>query len=135
MASNGEIGPPWAEDQKLARAAIELCRIVPVMCAGALAVLVIAALALSWQAGGGWAATGENAEALVAAEGVDLEPANDPHAVVPVASAVGPSAPVFAVENRAGSNRAFSGLNQGPGRTPWYGVDAPEAKKQEQQTP
>jgi hypothetical protein len=75
----------------------------------------------------GWAATGEEATALVAAEGVDLEPANDHHAVVPMASAVGPSAPVFAVENRSGSNRAFSGLNQGPGRTPWYGVDAPEA--------
>ena len=75
----------------------------------------------------GWAATGEEAAALVAAEGVDLEPANDHHAVVPMASAVGPSAPVFAVENRSGSNRAFSGLNQGPGRTPWYGVDAPEA--------
>jgi hypothetical protein len=75
----------------------------------------------------GWAATLQDAEALVAAEGVELEPANDHHAVVPMASAVGPSAPVFVVENRSGSNRAFSGLNQGPGRTPWYGVDAPEA--------
>jgi hypothetical protein len=75
----------------------------------------------------GWATTREDAEALVAAQGVELEPANHHHAVVPMASAVGPSAPVFAVENRSGSNRAFSGLNQGPGRTPWYGVDAPEA--------
>ena len=41
---------------KLARAAIELCRIVPVMLAGALAVLVLAALAWVWQAAGGWAA-------------------------------------------------------------------------------
>ena len=41
---------------KLARAAIELCRIVPVMCAGALVILVLAALALVWQAAGGWAA-------------------------------------------------------------------------------
>ncbi|MEU4419662.1 Pls/PosA family non-ribosomal peptide synthetase [Actinoplanes sp. NPDC024001] len=41
---------------KLARAAIELCRIVPVMCAGALAVLVLAALAWVWQSAGGWAA-------------------------------------------------------------------------------
>ncbi|MCU7724375.1 AMP-binding protein [Actinoplanes sp. KI2] len=41
---------------KLARAAIELCRIVPVICAAALAVLVLAALALIWQAAGGWAA-------------------------------------------------------------------------------
>ncbi|WP_211268579.1 Pls/PosA family non-ribosomal peptide synthetase [Actinoplanes subtropicus] len=41
---------------KLARAAIELCRIVPVMLAGALAVLVLGALAWVWQAVGGWAA-------------------------------------------------------------------------------
>jgi Protein of unknown function (DUF1116) len=75
----------------------------------------------------GWAATPEAAEALVAADGVELEPANHHQAVVPMASAVGPSAPVLAVENRSGGNRAFSGLNQGPGRTAWYGVDAPEA--------
>lgn len=41
---------------KLARSAIELCRIVPVMLAAALAVLVLAALAQVWQAWGGWAA-------------------------------------------------------------------------------
>jgi hypothetical protein len=75
----------------------------------------------------GWAATTRDAEALVAGDGVRLEPANDHRAVVPMASAVGPSAPVFVVESSAGSNRAFSSLNQGPGRTPWYGVDAPEA--------
>lgn len=37
---------------KLARAAIELCRIVPVMCAAALAVGVLAALAFVWQSCG-----------------------------------------------------------------------------------
>ncbi|MGK5683544.1 Pls/PosA family non-ribosomal peptide synthetase [Actinoplanes sp. URMC 104] len=41
---------------KLARAAVELCRIVPVMLAGALAVLVLAALALIWQTFGAPAA-------------------------------------------------------------------------------
>jgi non-ribosomal peptide synthetase-like protein len=41
---------------KLARAAIELCRIVPVMLAGALAVLVLAALTAVWQAAGAWVA-------------------------------------------------------------------------------
>lgn len=41
---------------KPARAAIELCRIVPVMCAGALAIGVLAALALVWRAAGWWAA-------------------------------------------------------------------------------
>jgi non-ribosomal peptide synthetase-like protein len=41
---------------KLARAAIELCRIVPVMCAAALAAGVLVALASVWRLAGGWAA-------------------------------------------------------------------------------
>ncbi|MFD0522242.1 Pls/PosA family non-ribosomal peptide synthetase [Paractinoplanes durhamensis] len=41
---------------KLARAAIELCRIIPVMCAGVLAVLMLAALAGIWQTAGLWVA-------------------------------------------------------------------------------
>lgn len=41
---------------KLARAAIELCRIVPVMCAAALAAGVLAALAIVGQTAGWWAA-------------------------------------------------------------------------------
>ncbi|MEU8387091.1 Pls/PosA family non-ribosomal peptide synthetase [Micromonospora sp. NPDC048843] len=41
---------------KLARAAIELCRIVPVMCAGALAIGVLAVLSLVWRVAGWWAA-------------------------------------------------------------------------------
>jgi len=52
---------------KLARAAIELCRIVPVMCAGALAVLVLAALALIWRTAGGWAAALAAGPVLLAA--------------------------------------------------------------------
>ena len=41
---------------KLARAAIELCRVVPVICAGALGVAVLAALAVIWEMFGGVAA-------------------------------------------------------------------------------
>lgn len=41
---------------KLARAAIELCRIVPVMLAGALAVLVLAVLTRIWETAGDWVA-------------------------------------------------------------------------------
>jgi non-ribosomal peptide synthetase-like protein len=52
---------------KLARAAIEVCRIVPVMCAGALAVLVLAALALIWRTAGGWAAALAAGPVLLAA--------------------------------------------------------------------
>nr|WP_236718392.1 Pls/PosA family non-ribosomal peptide synthetase [Actinoplanes sp. TFC3] len=39
---------------KAARALIELCRIVPVICAAALAVSVLALLALIWHTAGGW---------------------------------------------------------------------------------
>ncbi|BAL91232.1 putative NRPS-related enzyme [Actinoplanes missouriensis 431] len=52
---------------KLARAAIELCRIVPVMLAGALAVLVLASLGWIWQAAGGWAAALAAGPVLLAA--------------------------------------------------------------------
>ena len=52
---------------KVARAAIELCRIVPVMCAGALAVLVLAALTLIWRTAGGWAAALAAGPVLLAA--------------------------------------------------------------------
>jgi non-ribosomal peptide synthetase-like protein len=52
---------------KLARAAIELCRIVPVMLAGTLAVLVLATLAWIWQAAGGWAAAAAAGPVLLAA--------------------------------------------------------------------
>ena len=41
---------------KAARAAVELCRVVPVMCGAALAVLVSAALLLLWSVYGGWVA-------------------------------------------------------------------------------
>ncbi|MFC7529184.1 Pls/PosA family non-ribosomal peptide synthetase [Actinoplanes sp. GCM10030250] len=52
---------------KVARAAIELCRIIPVMCAGALAVLVLAALAAVWRGAGGWAAAIAAGPVLLAA--------------------------------------------------------------------
>ncbi|MFI5933829.1 Pls/PosA family non-ribosomal peptide synthetase [Actinoplanes sp. NPDC051494] len=41
---------------KLARAAIELCRIIPVILAAGLAVAVLAALVTVWRTAGGWAA-------------------------------------------------------------------------------
>jgi len=75
----------------------------------------------------GWAASPDEAERLVAAGRVRLEPANHHAAVVPMATTVGPSAPVFVVENPHGGNRAYSGINQGPGATAWFGQDTPEA--------
>lgn len=75
----------------------------------------------------GWAASPEEAERLVAAGKVRLEPANHHATVVPMATTVGPSAPVFVVEDPRGGNRAYSGINQGPGATAWFGQDTDEA--------
>jgi hypothetical protein len=62
----------------------------------------------------GWAADPAGAGALVEKGEVKLEPANHHDTVIPMASALGPSAWVWIVENRDGGNRAFSGINQGP---------------------
>ncbi|HEX2178110.1 MAG TPA: DUF1116 domain-containing protein, partial [Actinomycetota bacterium] len=58
---------------------------------------------------------------------VRLEPANHHDAVVPMASAIGPTAPMLVVENEAGGTRAFSSMNQGPGEVPWFGRETPAA--------
>jgi hypothetical protein len=75
----------------------------------------------------GWADSPDAAEKLMTAGEVTLEPANLHDAVVPMASAVGPSAPVFVVENPQGGTRAFSAVNQGPGEVPWFGRETPAA--------
>jgi hypothetical protein len=75
----------------------------------------------------GWAETPEEAEALIASGDVDLQPANEHATVGPMATVLGPSAPVFVVENPQSGARAFAGINQGPGAAPWFGVETPEA--------
>ncbi|HEU5390230.1 MAG TPA: DUF1116 domain-containing protein [Streptosporangiaceae bacterium] len=75
----------------------------------------------------GWAASPGDADAMVQRGEIALEPANHHQTVIPMASALGPSAPVLVADNPAGGNLAYSGINQGPGQTPWFGVDSPEA--------
>jgi len=75
----------------------------------------------------GWAANRDAAETLINDGGVHLDAANDHDMVVPMATAIGPSAPVLVVDNERGGNRAFSSLNQGPGKVAWFGVDSAEA--------
>ena len=75
----------------------------------------------------GWADSPEVAERLVAGGDVELASANHHATAVPMASALGPSTPVFVVEDPQGGRVAFSGINQGPGQTPWFGVETPEA--------
>ena len=75
----------------------------------------------------GWASSPDEAERLVATGEVSLASANRHATSVPMASAIGPSAPVFVAENPQSGDRAYSGINQGPGETPWFGVESPEA--------
>jgi len=75
----------------------------------------------------GWAHSPEEAGRLIESGAVEIEPANHHMTVVPMASALGPSAFVWVVENREGGTRAFSGINQGPGEVAWFGMETPAA--------
>jgi hypothetical protein len=78
----------------------------------------------------GWSADVAGAEELVVAGEVALEPATAHDTVVPMATALGPSAPVWIVENPQGGNCAYAPLSQGPGQTQWMGVETDEAIEQ-----
>jgi hypothetical protein len=75
----------------------------------------------------GWALDVTEADRMLAAGEVRLEPAHQHDVALPMASAIGPSAPLFEVVNRAGGTRAFAPINQGPGETAWFGCDSPAA--------
>ncbi|MDC0359350.1 DUF1116 domain-containing protein [Acidimicrobiales bacterium] len=75
----------------------------------------------------GWAANVTAAEAAVASGDIELAPANEHRTVVPMATAIGPSAPVYVVANEAGSTEAYAPINQGSGQVPWFGVDTVDA--------
>lgn len=75
----------------------------------------------------GWAENVDQADGLLADGTVRLEPAYRHDTVLPMASAIGPSAPMFAVDNRDGSTRAFAPINQGLGETAWFGRETTAA--------
>jgi Protein of unknown function (DUF1116) len=75
----------------------------------------------------GWSADVGDVPALVSIGSVQLASANVHDTVLPMASAIGPTTPVLVVDNEVAGTRAFSAINQGPGRVPWFGVDSPEA--------
>lgn len=75
----------------------------------------------------GWAQTVDQADRLLEEGAVLLEPAYLHDTVLPMATAIGPSAPVFVVDNRDGGTRAFAPVNQGPGETAWFGRETASA--------
>jgi hypothetical protein len=75
----------------------------------------------------GWAVGIADADQLLAGGRVALEPANRHDACVPMVTAIGPSQPVWVVENPVGGNTAFAPVNQGPGEAAWFGRETPAA--------
>jgi hypothetical protein len=68
----------------------------------------------------GWAATRDDAAALLERGEIVLESGNEHSHVGPMTGVCSPSMPVWVVEGEG--TRAFSTLNEGPGRTLWFGV-------------
>ncbi len=75
----------------------------------------------------GWATDVEHADRLLADGDVQLAPATDHATVVPMATAMGPSTPVFVVDNHEAGTRAYAPINQGPGETAWFGRETATA--------
>ncbi|MFE3452609.1 DUF1116 domain-containing protein [Nonomuraea sp. NPDC059194] len=75
----------------------------------------------------GWADEPGTAERLLTSGEVTLSAANEHDTVVPLATALGPSAPVWVVDDPAGGTRAFAPLGQGSGDVAWLGRESPAA--------
>jgi hypothetical protein len=73
----------------------------------------------------GWAPDRAEAARLLASGDIALEPGNEHDHVGPMTGVCSPSMPVWVVED--GGRRAYSTLNEGPGRTLWFGVADDEA--------
>ena len=75
----------------------------------------------------GWASDPAAADALLSQGEITLSPANEHGGVVPMATAMGPSTPVWVVELEAARLTAWAPLGQGSGNVAWFGRDTPEA--------
>jgi hypothetical protein len=74
----------------------------------------------------GWAADEAAARALAESGGVRFAPCHHFQAVGPMAGLVSPSMPMYVVRNAAGTNSAYSSLNEGMGKVLRYGAFSAE---------
>jgi hypothetical protein len=77
----------------------------------------------------GWAADADAAWRLAGSGSIAFEPTHHHAAVGPMAGVISPSMPVWIVENAAGTNRAFSNLNEGLGKVLRFGANSAEVIK------
>lgn len=75
----------------------------------------------------GWAPDIRAADALLVSGEVSWSPANDTGGVVPMATVMGPTTPVWVVELEAAGLSAWAPLGQGSGDVAWFGKDSPGA--------
>ena len=75
----------------------------------------------------GWATDVAEAQRLLAGGDVVLEPANHHQTVLPMASVVGPSAPVFVVADGVGGTCSYAPVSEGHGDVAWLGLDTDAA--------
>ena len=75
----------------------------------------------------GWAASAEQADGRLSRGEIGLSPANDHRVVVPMATALGASAPLYVLVNEAGGTTAYAPVSQGPGEVAWFGCDSEAA--------
>jgi hypothetical protein len=75
----------------------------------------------------GWAATLDEAAALVADGGVRLAPAHSLEAAGAMTGVISPSMAVWAARDEVGGGVGYSPLNDGPGEAFWLGVGSAEA--------
>jgi hypothetical protein len=75
----------------------------------------------------GWARDHEQAGSLLARGEVGLTPGHAHNHAGPMTGVCSPSMPVWVVEDEASGTRAYSTLNEGPGRALWFGVDDEQA--------
>jgi hypothetical protein len=74
-----------------------------------------------------WAADRAEAERLLAGGEIACESGNEHAHMGPMTGVCSPSMPVWVVADERSGTRAFSTLNEGPGRTLWFGVGDAEA--------
>ena len=74
----------------------------------------------------GWAENLDAARGLAEAGAVRFAPCHHHDAVGPMAGIISPSMPVYVVRNSAGTNRAYSNLNEGFGKVLRMGANGPE---------
>ena len=75
----------------------------------------------------GWAGDPAEADARLSRGEIGLSPANAHRVVVPMATALGTSAPLFVLTNEAGRTTGYAPVSQGPGEVAWFGCDSPAA--------